>query len=79
MNASAMGVDDVPGSTAEEEALGTLFETHGALAEALKQHDDLERLAVDEMEMREVRERSKKETRMNRNVRRELPNSGVSN
>jgi hypothetical protein len=56
------------GATVEEQALATLFDAHGALAEALKQHDDLERMAADEKELREVRERSKKETRMDRNV-----------
>jgi hypothetical protein len=55
-------------ATVEEQALATLFDAHGALAEALKQHDDLERMAADEKELREVRERSKKETRMDRNV-----------
>ena len=68
MDASARGIDETPGMTMEEQALGTLFEAHGALAEVLKQHDDLERLAVDEQEMREVRERSKKDVRMDRNV-----------
>jgi hypothetical protein len=56
------------GSTIEEKALAALFEAHGMLAEALKQHDDMERMAADEKELREVRERSKKETRMDRNV-----------
>ena len=56
------------GTTVEERALGALFEAHGQLAEGLKQHDDLERMAMDEREMREVRERSKKETRFDRNV-----------
>ena len=68
MNALAKGMDESSGMTMEEQALGTLFEAHGALAEALKQHDDLERIAVDEQEFREVRERSKKDTRMDRNV-----------
>ena len=62
------GTDEGSGLTTEEMALGELFETHSALAEALKQHDDMERMAVDEMEMREVRERSKKDTKMERNV-----------
>ncbi|WWD21898.1 hypothetical protein CI109_106386 [Kwoniella shandongensis] len=53
-------------STPEELALASLFDAHSALAEALKQHDDLDRMAMDEREMREVRERSKKETRMDR-------------
>lgn len=70
MDASAAGYAPAPVSTPEEQALGTLFEAHGQLAEALKQHDDMERLAVDDAEMREVRERSKKETRMDRNVSR---------
>ena len=60
--------DDSHGATMEEQALGQLFEAHAVLAESLKQHDDLERMAMDEREMREVRERSKKETRMDRNV-----------
>ena len=62
--------DEARGSTLEEDALHSLFEAHSALGEALKQHDDLERMARDEKEMREVRERSKKETRMNRTVSR---------
>lgn len=66
--ASMNGTDEGSGLTTEEMALGELFETHSALAEALKQHDDMERMAVDEMEMREVRERSKKDTKMERNV-----------
>ena len=57
--------DEARGSTFEEDALATLFEAHSQLGEVLKQHDDLERMARDENEMREVRERSKKETRMN--------------
>lgn len=66
--ASMNGLDDVQGLTMEEQALGALFEAHSALGEALKQHDDMERMAVDDMEMREARERSKKETKMDRNV-----------
>lgn len=45
-----------------------LLGAHHDLSEALKQHDDLERQAVDDMEMREVRERSKQDTRMDRAV-----------
>jgi chorismate-pyruvate lyase len=60
--------DDSHEITPEERALATLFEAHSALGEALKQHDDMERMAVDDREMREVRERSKKETRMDRSV-----------
>ena len=56
--------------TMEEDALARLFESHGMLGEALKQHDDLERMAWDELEMREVRERSKRDQRMDRNVSR---------
>ena len=54
--------------TIEEEALAVLLQAHGALADALRQHDELERLASEERELREVRERSKKETRLDRNV-----------
>lgn len=56
----------------EERALAMLFEAHGMLGEALKQHDDLERMARDEVEMRQVRERSKKDVRMDRNVSQNL-------
>lgn len=56
--------------TIEEKALAKLLEAHGLLSEALTQHDDLERMARDEMELKEVRERSKKDTRMDRNVSR---------
>jgi len=52
----------------EEGALAKLFESHAMLGEALKHHDDLERMARDEREMRAVREMSKKDTRMDRNV-----------
>jgi hypothetical protein len=52
--------------TLEEQALGLLFEAHSALAEGIKQHDDLEKMAMDEREMREVRERSRTETRIDR-------------
>ena len=52
------------GNTMEERALATLLEAHAMLGEAIKHHDDLERMAVDEREMREVRERSKKDKRM---------------
>ncbi|WVQ97500.1 hypothetical protein IAU59_004614 [Kwoniella sp. CBS 9459] len=65
-NANA-AVDTTKHDTPEERALATLFEAHGALSEALKQHDELDRLGTEEKELREVRERSKKETRMDRN------------
>lgn len=55
-------------ATIEESALGLLFESHGALSEALKQYDDLEKMAMDEREIRAVQERSKKDTRMDRRV-----------
>jgi len=57
-----------PGATMEEGALAKLFESHAMLGEALNHHDDLERMARDEREMRAVREMSKKDTRMDRNV-----------
>jgi len=49
----------------EEQALAATFEAHTALTEALKQHEDLRTMAEDERELRQVRERSKAETRMN--------------
>lgn len=67
--ASVNGFEDAPpGNTVEEDAFNVLLGAHHDLSEALKQHDDLERQAVDELEMREVRERSKKDTRMDRMV-----------
>ncbi|ORY24881.1 hypothetical protein BCR39DRAFT_545694 [Naematelia encephala] len=75
----------IPGSdehlepTIEERALSSLFEAHSQLAEALKQHDDMERMAMDEREMREVRERSKKDIRMDRSQNALLrPENGAS-
>lgn len=59
---------DVRSQTMEEEALGSLFEAHSALAEGIRQHDELERMAQDEQELRQARERSRKDTRMDRNV-----------
>ena len=50
--------------TLEEQALGLLFEAHSALSEGIRQHDDLEKLAMDERDLREARERSRKETRV---------------
>lgn len=50
--------------TLEEQALGMLFEAHSSLSEGIRQHDDLEKMAMDEKEMREARERSRKETRV---------------
>lgn len=55
-------------TTPEERALAALFEAHAMLAEVMKQHDQLERMAHDEKELRVVRERSKKETKMDRSV-----------
>ncbi|WWC87356.1 uncharacterized protein L201_002245 [Kwoniella dendrophila CBS 6074] len=59
--------DNTKHDTLEEKALAILLEAHSALGEALKQHDDLSKLAGEEQELREVRERSKKETRFDRN------------
>ncbi|KIR32292.1 hypothetical protein I352_05528 [Cryptococcus deuterogattii MMRL2647] len=53
-------------TTPEERALAALFEAHAMLVEVMKQHDQLERMAHDEKELRVVRERSKKETKMDR-------------
>lgn len=55
-------------TTLEEVALAQLFEAHSVVADALKQYDDLEKMAADEQEMRAVQERSKKETRLDRRV-----------
>lgn len=56
-------------TTPEERALAALFEAHAMLADVMKQHDELERMAQNEKELWEVRERSKKETKMDRSVR----------
>ncbi|OXG10852.1 hypothetical protein C361_06890 [Cryptococcus neoformans Tu259-1] len=53
-------------TTPEERALAALFEAHAMLADVMKQHDELERMAQNEKELWEVRERSKKETKMDR-------------
>lgn len=64
--------DSVPRSeqtslaTQEESALEMLFKSHGALTESLKEYDDLSERCVEERQMREVQERSKKDTRMDR-------------
>ena len=71
------GQEEVRGTTMEEQALALLFEAHSALADALKHHDDLERVAMDEEEMREVQERSKQETRMERSDILMPPTSGA--
>lgn len=57
-----------PGDTIEESALAALFEAHAALSEAIRQHDELDRMAMEQREMSEVRERSKKDMRMGRDV-----------
>jgi hypothetical protein len=62
--------DHTSDATSEELALGSLFEAHGTLTEALQQHEDLERMARDEKELKEASERSRKDTRMDRNVSR---------
>lgn len=62
-------------TTVEEAALASVFEAHGALSEVLKQHDDLGQLARDERQMREIKERSKTEVRMDRNVSGATPHS----
>lgn len=54
--------------TIEEQALAALFEAHAALSEAIRQHDELDRMAMEQREMSEVRERSKKDVRMGRDV-----------
>jgi hypothetical protein len=56
------------GDTIEESALGALFDAHHALSEAIKQHDELDRMAMEQREISEVRERSKKDTKMGRDV-----------
>lgn len=53
-------------TTPEERALAALFEAHAMLAEVMKHHDELERMAQADKELWEVRERSKKETKMDR-------------
>ena len=60
--------DKAKSNTIEEEALAALFEAHAALADAIKQHDEMDRMAMEQREIREVSERSKKDTRMGRDV-----------
>lgn len=66
---------DTTSQTMEEEALASMFEAHSNLAEAIRQHDELHTMAQDEQELRQVRERSRKETRMDRNVSTEIDRS----
>jgi hypothetical protein len=68
--------DRTTNKTTEEEALAALFEAHAALADAIKQHDDLDSMAMEHRELSEVRERSKKDTRMGRDV--SVPRPGGS-
>ncbi|KAL1408179.1 hypothetical protein Q8F55_004984 [Vanrija albida] len=65
-------------TTLEEVALAQLFEAHSVVADALKQYDDLERMAADEQEMRAVQERSKKETRLDRRQQMDMLAPGES-
>lgn len=57
-----------PGDTIEEQALSVMFDAHAALSEAIRQHDEMERMAQEQKQISEVRERSKKETKMGRDV-----------
>jgi len=63
---------DAQVTTVEESALALLFEAHSMLNDSLKQYDDLEKMAIEERNlnavMKAVQERSKKDTRMNRQV-----------
>lgn len=53
-------------ATQEESALEMLFKAHGTLTESLKDYDDLSERCIEEHQVREVQERSKKDTRMDR-------------
>jgi hypothetical protein len=53
----------------EEELLASLLGANQELLEAFRIYDDLERLGVAEQEEREVEERSRKETKLDRTVR----------
>lgn len=60
-------LEDAPGeATPEERLLAALLGANEDLIEALRMYDDLERIAAE----REAEERSRKETRMDRTVRR---------
>ena len=69
--ASQPGVDpqhlQIPTSK-EEELLAALLGANEELVEAFRIYDDLERLGFAEQEEREVQERSRKETRLDRSV-----------
>lgn len=65
---SLEAVESRPGDTIEEQALSVLFDAHASLSEAIRQHDEMDRMAQEQKQISEVRERSKKETKMGRDV-----------
>ena len=56
--------------TVEEELLAELLAANQENMEALRAHDEMEQMALAEREEREVQERSRKETRLDRTVSR---------
>lgn len=54
--------------TVEEQLLAALLQANQDLTEALREYDDVISLGASEREEREVRERSRKETRLDRTV-----------
>lgn len=54
--------------TAEEQAFAGLLDANEQLSEALKLHEEMEKMARDEREMQAAEERSRKETRLDRSV-----------
>lgn len=62
--------------TVEEELLAALLHANTDLTEALREYDELISLGTAEREEREVKERSRKETRLDRTVRsRQVPST----
>lgn len=68
-------------ATAEESALEILLKAHGHLSDTLKEYDDLSERCIEDRQMREVQERSKTDTRMDRRQQMDMlaaPNEGMA-
>jgi hypothetical protein len=68
-------------ATPEESALEILLKAHGQLSDTLREYDDLSERCIEERQMREVQERSKTDTRMDRRQQMDMlaaPNEGLA-
>ncbi|CAK9784812.1 hypothetical protein CC85DRAFT_259921 [Cutaneotrichosporon oleaginosum] len=68
-------------ATPEESALEILLKAHSHLSDTLREYDDLSERCIEERQMREVQERSKTDTRMDRRQQMDMlaaPNEGLA-